>query len=141
MQPLFKACEEINNDEQVNFEKAQIVILNLETQLQKNKQFETFNKLEEKNLKFLKTILIIKLGYFDLETSNCILKELLTDTSIGVASLGPGGPPPPDFLKITITQTSRSAVYNTGKSEIGKNYVHKTFHKTFIYFSQIFSNF
>ena len=40
-------------------------------------------------------------------------------TNIGVASLGPGGPgPPPDFLKITITQTSRSAVYNTGKSEI-----------------------
>ena len=43
-----------------------------------------------------------------------------------------GGPGPPDFLKITITQTSRSAVYNKGKSEIGENSVYKTFHKTFI---------
>ena len=41
-------------------------------------------------------------------------------------------PPPPIVLKITFTQTSRSAVYNKGKNEIGKNSVHKTFHKTFI---------
>ena len=53
--------------------------------------------------------------------------------SIGVASLGPGGArAPPDFLKISITQTLRSAVNNTRKSEIGKNSVHETFHKNFI---------
>ena len=52
---------------------------------------------------------------------------------IGVASLGPGGAgPPPRFFKISITQTSRPAVNNARKSEIGKNSVHKTFHKNFI---------
>ena len=54
--------------------------------------------------------------------------------TIGVASLGPGGGgrPPPDFLKITITQTSRSTVYNKGKSEIGEKSVYKNFYKAFI---------
>ena len=62
--------------------------------------------------------------------------------AIGVASLGPGGPGPPDYFKITITQTSRSAVYNTGKSKIGKNSVHKSFHKNlYIIFSNYFKIF
>ena len=42
---------------------------------------------------------------------------------IGVASLGPGGArAPPDFFKISIRQTSRSAVNNIRKSEIREKF-------------------
>ena len=61
---------------------------------------------------------------------------------IGVASLGPGGArAPPDFLKITITQTSLSAVYNKGKSEIGENLFIKLFTKLSYNFLKIFQIF
>ena len=73
------------------------------------------------------------------ERDRTIVQRFLTQSKgfyaifIGVASLGPGGArAPPDFLQITITQTSRSAVYNTEKSNTEKNSVNKTFYKTFI---------
>ena len=47
---------------------------------------------------------------------------------MGVASLGPGGArAPPDFFENYNYLTSRSAVYSTGKSEIGEKFCSENF--------------